>query len=245
MISRSSLLAQRVAMRDDHLEVISLAARRNGATALHVFGSLGRGTADALSDIDAWLTFPDAAIDAAVARRWGLYGEGGKILLVHEMVPNRPPGGAYALVLYATPAGPIQVDWYLAPQQVSRVDPSSRTVFADVAVPLGALPTDSTAEHRESLAERVSWLICMLFIALKVVARGGSQAFLRFLADAYRDVRDTYGLEGFAVTEPVSFPAVGTMLHQLARYADVEKLRALQAVDDFQRQLGRWGVGRF
>jgi hypothetical protein len=233
------LLAQRVAIRNDYLDAIASVARRSGATALHVIGSLGRSKADALSDIDVWLTFPDAAMGAALRDRWRLYGAVGEVLLTHEMAPNRPPGGAYTLVLYATAAGPLQVDWYLAPQASSRIGPSAHTVFAHAAVPAGDLPTDGDAEHVVSPSERISWLACMLFVAVKAVARGGSRDFLGFLGEAYRDVCEAYAFEGIAVTEPISLAAVGTMLRQLDRYADDRQRRALRAIDDFQREVGK------
>jgi hypothetical protein len=36
-----------------------------------------------LSDIDAWLTFLDAAIEVSVRGRWELYGEVGEVLSAH------------------------------------------------------------------------------------------------------------------------------------------------------------------
>jgi predicted nucleotidyltransferase len=115
MLAVNSLSARRLTNRDRLLGEIARAAREHGAAALHLFASMGRGTADELSDVDIWLTFPGELINDAVRIRWRLYGAVGEILLAHEMAPNRPTGGVYTLVLYATPAGPQQDDWYLAP----------------------------------------------------------------------------------------------------------------------------------
>src|SRR5687768_3260225 len=139
----AQLMAKRVRLREEQLASITSAARLYGARALHVIGSLGRGTADGLSDVDAWLTFPDEAIGGVIRDRWRLYGAVGEVLIAHEMTPNRPPGGIYSLVLYASAAGPLQVDWYLAPRSTSRLDPSARAVFADIAMPIGDLPRDA------------------------------------------------------------------------------------------------------
>ena len=140
MDSSPSFLTRRVAARNAQIDAIAVAARRYGATALHAFGSVGRGTADAFSDVDAWLTFPDDTIEAVIRDRHCLYREAGQVLLVHEMAPNRPFGGAYALVLYRTSVGPLQVDWYLTPQRTSRVDSLARAVFEHLPVPVGTMP---------------------------------------------------------------------------------------------------------
>lgn len=235
------LLARRAALRGGQLDAIASSARRHGAAALHVFGSVGQGTADALSDLDVWLTFPDEMIGTVVRDRMALHAAVGEVLLIHEMAPNRPPGGAYALVLYATDAGPLQVDWYLAPRASSRVEPAARAVFADVAVPVGELPTDPGADHDVSGSERIDWLACMLFVALKGIVRGGADEFIEFLGEAYREVCESYGFEGCAVTDPRSLDAVGTMLRQLERYADQRQRTALRAIEAFQRELSAAG----
>lgn len=237
MIPAVSLLDRRLAMRAALLDAIAAAAPRRGATALHLLGSLGRQTADALSDVDVWLTFPDDVIDAVLRDRHDLYREVGDLLLTHEATGNRPLGGVYALALYQTPAGPMQVDWYLAPQRTSRVVPQAAVVFERVAVPRGAWRLDTAAQQEEALAERVSWLTCMLFVAIKVIVRGEQLDVLGFLARAYRDVQETHRLDGLAITEPTSLPDVGMMLRQLAPYADGQQHRAIRAVDAFQGAL--------
>ena len=142
----SAFAAHRIAARTFQLDAIAVAAARHGATALHLFGSLGRQSADALSDIDVWLTFPDDAIDNAIDRRHDLYGEIGDVLLTHEMAGNRPLGGVYSLVLYQTIAGPTQVDWYLAPQRTSRIDPLWTLVYERVPLPRGEWQLDFSAQ---------------------------------------------------------------------------------------------------
>jgi len=229
--------ANRLALRREKLEVISKAASRHGAIALHIFGSIGRGTADALSDIDAWLTFPDATIGQVVRDRRSVYREAGEILIAHEMTANRPRGGAYALVLYASPVGPIQIDWYLAPKASSFVDSSARTIFASEVMPVGDLPFDGEAHHNTSQSERIDWLICMLFVAIKAVARGGSQDFVHSLGEAYQDVFESYGLNGCGITKPHSFSSIATMLRQIEPHAREEQRRAIHAIDGFQREL--------
>jgi hypothetical protein len=227
----------RIAARTDLLDAVVAASQQHGVTALHLLGSLGRQTADAFSDIDAWLTFPDEAIEAAVRSRHGLYHDVGDLLLTHETAANRPLGGVYTLALYQTPAGPVQVDWYLAPQRTSRVARDTRRIFERVPVPRGEWLLDFNAEHQQSLAERIDWLIGMHFIAIKVLVRGRDAPFLRFLGEAYRAVQERYTLGEMAVTKPTSLAAVGHMLRQLAPCADDAQRRAILIVEAFARDL--------
>ena len=225
--------AQRVAERNAAIAAIASAARTHGAVAFHLSGSLGRGDADAFSDIDAWLTFPDEAIDQVVFAREDLFGAIGRVLLVHEMAPNRPPGGVYALVLYEAPSGPLQVDWQLAPRQSSRIDGASKRVFADISVPAGERPSDPDAEQATDRTERITWLIAMLFVTIKMILRGNGDEFLAFLATAYRDIGVLYGLDDLTVSEPVTLANVRQMFRQLDRHADESQRLAIQAIDDF------------
>jgi hypothetical protein len=208
-----------------------------------LLGSLGRQAGDAFSDIDAWLTIPDDLIGAAVQGRHTLYRNVGDLLLTHEATSNRPLGGAYTLALYQTNAGPMQVDWYLAPQRSSRVAPQAGVLFERVPVPRGEWQLDSEALQHRDLTERISWLIGMLFIVIKTLVRGGDTSFLRFLGKAYREMQEQYGLGEMAVTEPTSLEAVGDMLQQLAPYADEAQCRALLIVTAFQRALDEGGHG--
>jgi hypothetical protein len=179
----------------------------------------------------------DDTIDAAVHRRFALYRSVGDLLLTHETASNRPLVGVYTLALYETPAGPIQVDWYLAPQRTSHVALQASVLFEEVPVPRGEwqLDLDATADPR--LSESISWLIAMLFIAIKALVRGEDTTFLRFLGKAYRETQVQYGLGAMAVTEPTSLEAVGDMLRQLAPHADDAQRRALLAVEAFAREL--------
>jgi len=236
-----ALAERRIAFRNGQLAAIAATAEQSGATALHITGSLGRQEDDALSDVDAWLTFPDDAIDAVVRDRLDLYRELGEILLIHEAINNRPVGGVYSLVLYQSEAGQMMVDWALAPQRPSSVVPPMKTVYERVPVlrvsHFSRRQIDSTAQPVFTLDERVTWLTCMLFVTIKMIVRGKDRGFLSFLEGGYRDVRDTYGLDGIAATSPTSLPNVSIMLRQLIPYARDEQRRAIEAIDAFLREL--------
>jgi hypothetical protein len=231
------LAERRIVARSVLLDAVVAASEQHGATAVHLLGSLGRQAGDAFSDIDAWLTWPDETIDAAVRDRFNLYRGVGDLLLTHEAAGNRPCGGVYTLALYQTSAGPVQVDWYLAPQQTSRVAHQAAVLFEHVPVPHGEWQLDSEVLQHQDLTERISWLIAMLFVAIKTLVRGNDTRFLRFLGEAYREVQEQYGLGEMAVMEPTSLLAVATMLRQLTSHADEAQYRALLAVEAFVREL--------
>lgn len=228
---------RRVAARSQLLDAIATASQQHGATAAHLLGSLGRQTADAFSDIDGWLTFPDQAIATAVRTRLTLYQRVGDLLLTHEAPSNRPLGGVYTLALYQTAAGPVQVDWYLAPQRTSRVAPEAAVCFEYVSVPRGEWQLDGDAFGEERLSDRVTWLIAMLFIASKKLMRDEDASFLRFVGEAYRDVLERQGLGQGEATDPMSLGTVVAMLQGLAPLCDPEQLRALLAVETYARGL--------
>ena len=233
----ASFVRERVAARRQLLGAVHWAAEIHGATALHLHGSLGRGTADALSDIDVLVTFPDDVCGGSIATRARLFEDAGSLLLPHETAQNRPVGGMYTLALYESSAGPLTVDWSLAPQRTSRVSPGMTAVFERLPVTRGAWLLDHDARQEVSHFERVSWLTCMLFTCTKIVVRGQDDPFIGFLGQAYREVGRSYHLAGMRVTEPASLPNISTMLRQLDPFSDEHQRRALTAVGTFASQL--------
>nr|MBA2285799.1 nucleotidyltransferase domain-containing protein [Ktedonobacteraceae bacterium] len=77
-----------------------------------LFGSRGRGTSDALSDLDVWVIVRDEFIEVASAERESFVAQCGSPVLVLEAPQNAPAGGAYLMALYPGQAGVQQVDWY-------------------------------------------------------------------------------------------------------------------------------------
>lgn len=228
-------LEGRVEERSRQIEAIEMAVRRAGAVAFHVAGSLGRGEGDVWSDVDAWVTFADETIGGVIADRWRLYGEVGEILIAHEAAQNRTIGGVYSLVIYQTPVGPMIVDWSLMRRSLSRIDERTKVVFEVEPILAGERLIDSDAVHVESREDSISWLICMLHVAIKKVARGGEDEFLPFLGKRYREIGNDYGLGGFEVTEPETFASIRAMLQQLLPESDEQQLRAIRVIDDWLR----------
>ena len=105
----------------------------------HVFGSVGRNDADPYSDLDIWFTFKDLDIKNTLAQRRESYSSIGNVVHVCEPPQNSPINGVHSFVLYKTPAGLLQVDYYLCPKSTSFQTGESRKIFGDVDLPQGEL----------------------------------------------------------------------------------------------------------
>lgn len=232
-MTTSKNIPQRTRVREMLLARLRDTARASNASGLHVLGSVARSTADEHSDLDVWLTFPDAAIASVVQSRQAMFASIGDVLISHEAASNRPVSGAYALVVYQTPAGPIQVDWYLAPQATSRVTGEALTVFEKFAVVRGEWRLDRSVRSEQTLRERVDWLVCMLCIGVKKVLRGRDREFEAFLARSYGEVGQQYGLANLTRRTPDSLTAIQEMLGLLMRYADAPQRRAISSIDAY------------
>ena len=160
------------AERDDILERAVAAFKREGAAAVHLFGSLARGDGDHLSDVDLWITVPDDKIHTLVARRFEIFGSIADILIYHEAPRNRPLGGSYTLVIHCIGDVLIQCDYYLAPESTSVILPEARRLSGSQALPRGPWTLDKDAVVTEDRRERIDFLICMSFIGIKKVLRG-------------------------------------------------------------------------
>src|SRR5829696_2689027 len=96
-----ALLEPRRAEHDALLEqALALLEADDRVAAAWLFGSRGRGDADALSDIDLVVVAHDAHLEALKEERRELVARLGAPLLIQDLPRNAPPGGAYLLVLY-------------------------------------------------------------------------------------------------------------------------------------------------
>lgn len=141
--------------RADLLDALEVALRADDrVVAAWLAGSLGRGTADDLSDLDLWLAVDDASIAEIVAD---------PIEFVHGFTPtileilaptNGPSDGAYVLTWVAGDAGPRQVDWYVAPVSSARRPPRTVLLFEDQPVPIDDPRSPLTGRHRDDAIDR-------------------------------------------------------------------------------------------
>jgi len=110
---------------------------KDEALEIHTFGSTARGTNDALSDIDIWVTFEDDKIQKAIEDRMAAYSKFGEIVLSHELQNNFPLDGIQTAIIYKIEGELVRVDFYLCPFSSARVFPGSKTLFEKRKVETG------------------------------------------------------------------------------------------------------------
>ena len=174
--------SRRQTERDTLLHRIEAALRADErVVAAWLAGSLGRGNADALSDIDLWVIVRDEAIEAVAADpRAFVAGIGSPCLNIDE--PHDPlPGGVFRFhTHFPSETGAHNVDWYW--QAASRATWPVGTVLLFQRVPIPAAPPPellAPAELQARLEEQLSLFWTTVVIAAKNVGRGRTTAFLR------------------------------------------------------------------
>ncbi|MCA1681235.1 MAG: nucleotidyltransferase domain-containing protein, partial [Actinobacteria bacterium] len=166
LLSRQAFVEARLAARELLLERAIEVLEGAGAVEGHLLGSLARGEADELSDIDLWITFEDEDTPHAIRKRSGLYLQIAPVLLTHEAEANPPVGGKFSLVIFATETGPLMVDFQLSPLSTAVLESDAKRLFGTVALPEG--DKQSTSRSGEvTRSERIDFLIAMASAALK------------------------------------------------------------------------------
>jgi predicted nucleotidyltransferase len=158
-------------------------------------GSIGRGEADELSDIDIHLAVSDAHCPELNAQRRAFVAGFGEVVLAQEAPQNAPPEGAFQLVLYRGISAPIEVDWSWRPASAAAI-PERAVVLFDRTGGLPRAPS-SVALSQEETARRISlntsFFWAMAFIAAKKIARGQPAAafgLMRMMHSAVQSVRE-------------------------------------------------------
>ncbi|HYP40620.1 MAG TPA: nucleotidyltransferase domain-containing protein [Chloroflexia bacterium] len=216
---------ERAALLQRAIEVLTEDRR---VVAAWLFGSLGRGDADDLSDIDLWLVVADEHMEDMRSTRREYICSLGKPLLIEDAPQNAPPGGAYLLVLYGGVAGPHQVDWYWQPQSSACLPQDARVLFDRVDIQPAEPPSAMTHEARiEAATGKCAFFWAMVNITAKKIARREAWAVLRMLdmlkytSDemhwlvGIRDERPTHRT-GFTVPPPVQPIEQLVLLRELA-----------------------------
>lgn len=156
----------------------------DAVTAAWLFGSLGRGNGDSLSDLDLWVGIKDNHVPQLGQARRRFAGRVGEPLLWVEAPQNAPAGGAYLMAVYpGAVAGPYQVDWYWQPESAALRPADTRLLFDRITGP-GTTPVEphgalsaGTAEDpaapcgAEEARNRVSLFWAMLLISARYVTR--------------------------------------------------------------------------
>ncbi len=133
----SSLLSNLRAQRENTIErLTALLLTDERCVAAWLFGSIGRGDGDDLSDIDVWIVVRDADCESVVADRRSFVTQIGEPILTLEAPQNAPPYGGYLLAQYADEAGLQQIDWYWQPQWSAKIPSKVRLLFDRANLPI-------------------------------------------------------------------------------------------------------------
>lgn len=197
----------------------------------HVFGSLSRSGGDALSDIDIWFTFKDSEIKNVIENRFEAYNRFGKVVMCHEAQQNFPLNGNYSLVIYETPAGLIQVDYFFCPQSSSRIVADSKILFEKVPVEKGAMIYDPRRIKKDS-SDKLSFVICMCFVGIKKVMRKDLD-FTNFLVSEYLDMKERMFLELPVIENNNSIDTIKNILKNCESVANPEQINAINKIKNF------------
>ncbi len=168
------------AERDALLQhITSILERDQRVRAAWLFGSLGRGDEDDLSDSDVWVVVADEHLGAIVTERREYVAQAGSPLLLVEAPQNAPTGGAYLMAIYEGKAGPHLVDWYWqarsdapeVPRQTRLIVNRAQAAASGSARRDGATGPSSEQDPLESIANAISFFWAMLLIVAKYAAR--------------------------------------------------------------------------
>lgn len=143
-----------------------------------LFGSLGRGDEDDLSDIDLFTVTADEHLATLAANRHDYVSRLARPLLLLDAPRNAPPGGAYLMAIYDGEAGPQQVDWYWQPQSLARVPQQTLLLFEHDPLPRLQTPPEFGYQPvpERSPLEAASHAIDSFWVALLITAKGVARA---------------------------------------------------------------------
>ncbi len=195
-------------------------------SAAWLFGSLGRGDADDLSDIDLFIIVADEHQAEMVANRYAYMVQLGEPLLILEAPQNWPPGAVYNMALYLGASGPHQVDWYWQRQSAARVPTEIQLLLDRVNLPQADGPTRfdyapvPPRPPEEVATQDVNSFWVMLLIAAKYIVRTTGKARTDMLQWPLRPLR--------AVAQFVGQPAPLSTAPELSPADPAAKLSVLR-----------------
>jgi hypothetical protein len=162
---------------DEALDVI---ASHRFVDAVWVEGSLGRGDADALSDIDLVVAVGGSVPPAVFADPVFGLGLPGSLLYTRDKPKNAPAGGAFRSVCLELATLPVLVDLYLWPTVTATMSATARLLYqrGDDRPPhsgLDFLPLISQYPHGDTQASdpyQPETALMLVQLAAKHLARG-------------------------------------------------------------------------
>ncbi len=207
---------------------------RNKALEGHLFGSFARGTNDALSDIDIWLTFDNVKIQEVIKDRFEIYAKFGEVLLLHEMQNNFPLDGIQTAIIYKINDELIRIDFYLCPMSSSRILPGSKILFENIKIKEGEIIPETKRTPRD-LLDRITFLISMCFNGIKKVIRK-DQSFIDFLISEFKkNEKEIPSLS--AISANLSLHTLKDALAILYTVSNEEQRKAIVEINLFMSKL--------
>ncbi|MFZ2763746.1 MAG: nucleotidyltransferase domain-containing protein [Minisyncoccia bacterium] len=207
---------------------------RDKAIEAHLFGSMARGTNDALSDIDIWLTFEDEEIDQVLVDRFATYEQFGEIILWHEMQNNFPLDGIQTAIIYKINDGLVRVDFYLCPFSSSRVLPDSKILFERKKVEVGSIIPETKRTPRD-LSDRITFFISMCFNGIKYVVRNDPK-FVNFLIGEFKKYQKELP-QLASIPNESSFGTLRMALEVLDTVSNQEQKKAISEINQFMTKV--------
>jgi hypothetical protein len=197
-------------------------------------GSLGRGDADAVSDVDLTVVVADgyasqlcAQPERATARppdaRLALFAGFGEIAFVSEYNPNAPPGGTSTAVMYA--GSGVIVDWTLVPLANAQRPADTHLLFARVDVPPMPPPSLMTqVERAQAASTTLASFWMMAAVTAKYIVRGDGVFVSHWLEELTRFVTD---IERYINGQPWTYRRGSLTDLAMTRSEQVAQLRSL------------------
>lgn len=200
-----------------------------GVKAAWLFGSMGRGEADSLSDLDLWVVVDDDRIEAIIAQPLAYASQVGAPILNLEAPQNAPEGGVYLMACYDAPIAPHIVDWYWQPQSRAHIPDRVRILFDRVGLahndqPIQFAGRPVVQENLEPPMHFISFFWMMLMITAKHAARSPWSEKLNLLPFLLESIKKTRRLSGpGTVFTPINIPthkSPGEKIQLLYQLAD-------------------------
>lgn len=195
------MLAEYALQRDQLLSQITRALPGDlRFVAAWLGGSLGRGNADGVSDLDLTVVVSKEFADQLCARpemittwppkaRMALFEQFGDIGLVYENNHNTPGRGTTTSVIYA-PAG-IIVDWTLIAEDDAQRPIASQLLFTKIELSVKPKPGPvSLAERAKSASDNIGFFWLMASVTVKYIIRGDHVFVVRWLEELARLVQE-------------------------------------------------------
>ena len=137
-----------------------------------LFGSLGRGDGDTLSDIDLWVVVEDEQIGKVIRRPHQITSQIDQPILYLEAPQNAPEGGAYLMTCYDAATAPHIVDWYWQPLSRAFIPGQVRLLFNRAGLVHFSRPIRfSGGPARQDILERPMHFIGFFWIMLMITAK--------------------------------------------------------------------------